>query len=508
MAKLRKSGDKRQKRNNAIANPPAVSREWEDIFQAIGQPSFILKPDSSIIDCNKAVADLTGKPTKYFIGKKCCEVFHGRKSPPEGCPMERVLKSGKFETSEMDVEALGMTFLISCTPVFNKAGKIHRIIHIANDVTERRQMEQEIREGEERLSIILENLPDAVFAHDLDGRIIQVNKMACTMTGYTRQELTSLTVGDIDEGSITRKDRETIWRRLKKGDSFLLVNAIHRRKDGSHYPAEIRINSIVLNKQPVMLALAQDVTERKRDEERLGIYQERLKALTAELSMAEEQERRRIAVGVHDNLGQKLAMAKLSLQVLKESVPQQNIRNELGRECDKMDEILADVRALTFELSNPVLYELGLKAAVRGWLENEIKGKAGLKYELASSGEEAELNDDIKVVVFQAIRELSTNTVKHSGAGTVKVNIDSSDSQIIVTVEDDGNGFDTGKLGLPSGTGGGFGLFSIRERLEYLGGQLKIESGPRKGTRITITVPVKHNGRAGEIDARHVAHHP
>ena len=89
------------------------------------------------------------------------------------------------------------------------------------------------------------------------------------MTGYTEDKLISMTVGDVDKGSITRKDRENIWHKLKKGDSFLLVNATHWRKDGSSYPAEIHINSIVLNKQPAMLALVQDITERKQADEKL-----------------------------------------------------------------------------------------------------------------------------------------------------------------------------------------------------------------------------------------------
>jgi PAS domain S-box-containing protein len=494
------------KRSKAKKKPRVAKHEWHDIFQAIGHPSFILKPDHSIIACNKAAAELTGKPAEYLIGKKCCEVFHKRKKPPENCPLERLLKSNEFETVEMEMEALDRTFLVSCTPVLNKSGKFDRIIHIATDITERKQIEQECQEGEERLRIILENLPDGVIVHNLDGRIIQANKAACSMTGYSENELTSLTISDIDKESVVRKDKETIWHKLKKGDLFLLVNATIRRKNGTRYPAEIRINSIVLNKQPVMLGLVQDVTERKRADEKLRDYQKQLKALASELSIAEEQERRRIAVGVHDNLGQRLAMAKLNLQVLAESASQQDIRVAIESECETMNEILADVRALTFELSNPVLYEIGLEAAVKSWLENEIKGKTGLKYRFVSAGKHMKLNDDIKVVLFQAVRELLTNTVKHAGAENIKVDIDHRDAEVVVIVEDDGQGFDASNLGLPSGTRGGFGLFNIRERIEYMGGQIDVVSGPGKGARIVITVPVKNNGQANKTKAQQVVH--
>jgi PAS domain S-box-containing protein len=311
------------------------------------------------------------------------------------------------------------------------------------------------------------------------------------MTGYTRKELTSMKVSDIDEGSLTRKDRETIWNRLKKGDSFLLVNAAHRRKDGSRYPAEIRLNSVILNNRPVILALAQDVTERKRDEERLRLYQEQLKSLSAELSFAEERERRRIAVEIHDNIGQKLAMAKLNMQFIKDSLSEQSALSAIDGACRTIDEIIEDSRSLIFDLSNPILYEIGLEEAVHAFMKNEIQDKGGPNCEFISAGDKIELDDDTKVVLFKAVRELLVNTFKHAGAKNIKVGISKHGNEVEIIVEDDGAGFDAGKLGLPSGTKGGFGLFNIKEKMEYMGGRLEIESHPGKGTRIVITAPVE-----------------
>jgi PAS domain S-box-containing protein len=398
----------------------------------------------------------------------------------------------------MEMEAMDRTFLVSCTPVFDKSGVLVRIIHIATDITEYKLAEEKLHESEEGFRIILENLPNGVFVHDLDGRIIQVNRSARAMTGYTEGELASMTVSDIDKGSITRKDRENIWSKLEKGDSFLLANATHWRKDGSQYPAEIRINSIVLNKEPAMLALVQDITERKHAEEKLRDNQKQLKALAAELSYAEERERRRIAIGIHDNIGQKLAMAKLNLQFIKDSVTKQSARSAIDGACDMMNEIIDDIRSLTFELSNPILYEIGLEEAIGTLLKNEIQDKGGPNCKLISAGGKIELDEDTKVVLFKAIRELLVNVVKHAGAKNIKVGISRRDNEVKVTVEDDGAGFDVSKLGLPSGKKGGFGLFNIKERLEYMGGQLEIKSFPAKGTRVVMTAPVKKSERGRE----------
>ena len=144
------------------------------------------------------------------------------------------------------------------------------------------------------------------------------------------------------------------------------------------------------------------------------------------------------------------------------------------------------------------MYEVGFESAVKSWLKTEIQKNAGLKCEFASDDKKIELDEDIKVVLFKATCELLINIVKHAGAKTVKVGIARRDNEIQVTVEDDGTGFDVSKLGLPSGKEGGFGLFSIKERLEYIGGRLEIESSPVKGTRVIITAPAKESERGRE----------
>jgi signal transduction histidine kinase len=215
------------------------------------------------------------------------------------------------------------------------------------------------------------------------------------------------------------------------------------------------------------------------------------KALASELSLAEERERRRIAAGIHDDLGQKLVMVKFRLQALRETVSDSNMREALNNECITMGDILDDIHSLTFELSNPLLYEVGFESAMKSWLKTEIQKNAGLKCEFTSGDKKVELDEDVKIVLFKATGELLINIIKHAGAKTVKVSVAERNDEVEVAVEVDGVGFDISKLGLPSGKKGGFGLFSIRERLEYIGGHLEIESHKGKGTRVVMTAPTK-----------------
>ncbi|HAJ28351.1 MAG TPA: hypothetical protein DCG53_14110 [Syntrophus sp. (in: bacteria)] len=134
-------------RNLAEHDVIQVRKDWENIFQAIGHPTVILDPQHKIIAANKAVVCASDLSLTELLGKKCCEIFHDKDtiSPPKFCPMESLLASGQVETEDMEMEAFGGVFLVSCTPVFDQQGRIEKIIHIATDITDRKQAEDEIR---------------------------------------------------------------------------------------------------------------------------------------------------------------------------------------------------------------------------------------------------------------------------------------------------------------------------------------------------------------------------
>ena len=239
---------------------------------------------------------------------------------------------------------------------------------------------------------------------------------------------------------------------------------------------------------------------RKRAAQELLEKQAQLKTLTSELALAEEHERRRIAMGIHDGIGQKLAMAKLELQSLISSLSDSEVSTSLQSVCAGIDRAITDAHSLTFELSNPALYELSFDAAIEQWLFEQIEKKHGIKCSVASYPEHVELGADLKVLLFRAIRELAVNVVKYAKATTLRVNIKKGKDRILISAKDDGVGF------VPSEAGvfllnekGGFGLYNIREGLEHLGGGVKIQSTPGHGARITLTAPLQRrdNTKAG-----------
>jgi signal transduction histidine kinase len=236
--------------------------------------------------------------------------------------------------------------------------------------------------------------------------------------------------------------------------------------------------------------LEEQVAERKRAERKLISYQKRLKSLASELSSIEEKERRRIASELHDRIGQTLVAMNIKLVGLRElSTP--NERNIVIDEIRTLlEETVQDTRTLTFELSPPVLYELGFEPAVE-WLIEQFQEQHKILIELVTDEGYKPLVDDIRILLFKSLRELLTNIVKHARAHSTKVLLKNEDGNIRIVVEDDGVGFDISGFRSKISKAGGFGLFNIRERLEYLGGHLEVVSKPGHGTQITLTAPLK-----------------
>ena len=143
MAVMQDISERRHYQDQLIAS----QKEWEDIFQAIGQPTIILDPQNGIIKANKAALNITGLSEKQLTGRKCFDIFHTTVRPPESCPMEALLHKGSLETVEMVMEALGGTFLVSCTPIIDTNGNIEKIIHIATDITETKKLESHLRQA-------------------------------------------------------------------------------------------------------------------------------------------------------------------------------------------------------------------------------------------------------------------------------------------------------------------------------------------------------------------------
>lgn len=239
--------------------------------------------------------------------------------------------------------------------------------------------------------------------------------------------------------------------------------------------------------------LRREMDARTSAEERLRGYQVRLSLLADQLDRAAERERRQIAEGLHDQVGATLALCRMRIEALGERCSG-DVAEEMAHVRALIEETIEYTRTLTFQLSPPLLYEVGFEAAVKRLAET-IGRRHDVAARFRDDGEPKPLGEGVRGVLFQAVREAVVNVVKHARASSMCVAVGRDADSVVVEVSDDGVGFDADQA---TALGEGFGLFCMRERLAHLQGQCHIESAPGEGTRIVLTVPVTGQGPGEE----------
>jgi PAS domain S-box-containing protein len=217
---------------------------------------------------------------------------------------------------------------------------------------------------------------------------------------------------------------------------------------------------------------------------RISEYQSRLRSLASELALTGERERRRIAQELHNEIGHNLALLKFKLGEQRGLLPDHDLEQLLS----VLETTIQATRTLTFELSPPVLHELGLGAALE-WLAHQLEANYGIACRFHDDRRPKPLSDDLRVELFQAVRELLTNTGKHSRAASASLRAWVDGGQLYIEVTDDGTGFDPEKQRRES-AGLGWGLFGIRERLAHLGAHMELDTAPGRGTRVVLSAPL------------------
>jgi PAS domain S-box-containing protein len=282
---------------------------------------------------------------------------------------------------------------------------------------------------------------------------------------------------------------ESVSKALNEGKEFDIDHRIIRT-DGSERVVNVKAEVVYdSNHKPVkVVGTLHDITEQIKAENEILENQRSLRALAAELQIVEEQERRRIAQDLHDSIGQILSFSGRELKNLQKSVSEKAAKT-LQEVANQLDNAVEQTRTLSFDLSPSTLYDLGLEVAIEDLLDR-ISQKRNIKCHFKSCESAKPLADDVKVLLYRSARELLINAVKHANASFLKVSLSRSRSDICIKVEDDGRGFDTSILESGSKKAKGFGIFSIRERLNHIGGHMRIESAEGKGTRAILTAPL------------------
>ncbi len=348
-----------------------------------------------------------------------------------------------------------------------------------------------LRDSAGRFRTIFEGSTVGIALLNREFRIVEGNSALQEILGYSQDELTEMKFSHFglpDEDASCKK----LFNELLEGErqSFRLEKQ-YKRKDGRLSWGRLTVFPFqgVGNEGQFAMGMLEDIGEQKHTEIRIRDYQEKLRSVALELSVAEERERRRLATDLHDHVGQILALAQSKLGAVRGSAsaclaaPMDEIYRLIEQTIDY-------TRSMTFELSPPILYDLGFEAAVE-WLGELLQEQYGIRLKVAADRTPKPLDDELRIFLFQLVRELLVKVVKHSKPNNVAVLINRNGKNMWVKIENDGAELDLATESF-SPSPDGLGLFSILERLKYLGGRLEVESTPNQGTLLTMVVPLKY----------------
>jgi PAS domain S-box-containing protein len=494
---------------------------FSDIVEKSPDGVQIADQSGYIIYSNPAVEEIYGLSHEELKGKHISELTEDSEFA-NNVIIPSINKHGKWdgEIRVRDKNGKAFPIWLAAFMVNDSNGQPMGIIGIVRDLTERKLAEEALRESEEKYRLLFEKAPLGIFHFDKDGNVTDCNEKFAEIIGAPKEKIVNFNLmKSLKDKKMIEAVKVTLNGKFGyyEGDYLSVVG-------GKLTPVKADFGPILSKSGSVKggIGVFEDITERKQAEEKLkkyheqleelvrertrelveankhlqveiGVrkkaekqlikYQKQLQSLTSQLSLIEENEKRRIATELHDCVGQTLALSKIKLGLLNKSVSTPEHKDIIREILQLIEQTIKETRTLTFELSPPILYELGLRQAVK-WLIDQFREKHGLNITLEDNGVEKPFDNNTRFFLFQAVRELLVNVVKHAKANNVKITMRGDNSRLRITIEDDGVGFSSN-----ANNYSGYGLFNIRERMNHINGTFEIKSIPGQGTTVILDAP-------------------
>lgn len=462
-----------------------------------------------IMSWNRGAQRLFGYTAEDMIGQPVQRLIPKDRFDEEPRILEQIRQGHRidhYETVRQRKNGSLVDISLTVSPIKDGRGRIVGASKIARDITEH-------KETERHLAHLVEALPAAVFTTNAEGLITHYNQAAVDLWGCRPTPGVTYWSGSWrlsgPDGRPLTDDGCPLRQALTRGRPILGLEAKIQQPDGTlipvtHHSTPLRNEAEELFGTVNMLV---DLTERKHAEQQLQesaselearitertrellASQERLRALASELTLTEQRERRRLATELHDYLAQLVVASRLRLSQIIPRVGDPAVSSNLAQVDTMLDQALTYTRSLVAELSPQILYQFGLAKSLL-WLGEQMK-QHNLRVSVELGSKPFTLPDDQAVLLFQSVRELLFNIIKHAKTdqATLTVSVDTQE-ELWICVEDEGVGFDVSNITSPGEPHGKFGLLSIRERMELLGGECELSSAPGVGTIAILHLPL------------------
>jgi PAS domain S-box-containing protein len=368
------------------------------------------------------------------------------------------------------------------------SGRVSRVQGVVFDITERKQALEALRTSELRFRAVFDSVGEAVFVISPDGRFLDVNPSAERVFGYTADELRGRSTEILH---VDRQHYEEFLARVAGPFARGMATRFEfdlKRRNGEVFPTDRVVSQLRgPDGEPIgIVSVVRDISERRKADTILRESREQLRALSQHLLEALELERRHLARGLHDDIGQLLTAVRLNIQTAQRTTGAETAAGLLDEALAVIDKGIEAVRGLALDLRPPLLDDVGLAAALRWYLDRHA-ARAGLAVNLVTCALNCRLPGDVETACFRVAQEAVTNVVRHASARKVEVEVRCQDGWADLFIRDDGVGFDVAERARRTES---VGLLGMRERVLLLGGEITVDSGSERGTTVWARIPV------------------
>ncbi len=454
------------------------AEQYRLLFERSPIPMWIYDPQTlKIVTVNQAAVLKYGYSDEEFMSLRIHELHRDEDLKMVKAEIKRSIKqkSTGFDTwiqETKDGEKLVVE--LSGSEIFYE-NKIHRLI-IANDITERKQAEKQLKESEEQYRLLFEQNPIPMWIYDPDTfYFTETNDAAVEKYGYSREEFKEMTILEIRPEEDIEKVRKTSENNRMKGPSFF-EEWTHCTKDDQKLKVMISASDIFYEGKHQRLVIANDITEQRKAEER---------AISAIIE-GEERERMRIAKELHDGLGQYLSAANMNLKSVYEDADKlsEKLSDTFDNGLQLLNYAISETRNISQNLLPKAIQDYGLELAIES-LVNQLKKSTNIRYYLYRNLNNVEIPENVQINLYRISQEALNNAIRHGEPDTINIQLIYSLGEILLTIEDDGKGFDVKEK-----EGTGLGLRSMKTRVGAMSANLDIISTLGRGTIVSVVVPI------------------
>ena len=375
-------------------------------------------------------------------------------------------------------------------PWGEREGKPEGVLIFSEDITARKRMEATLRESEATIRALLETAAQSILAVDLDGAVVLANRMAVEMFGHAHSELLGMPLEKLIPERLRARHlshRAEFAASPRTRPMGVGIDLQGLRKDGTEFPIEVSLSTVQTGRGTLAVAFVTDITKRKQAETSLRNSENELRALARSLLTAQEDERRRVARDLHDDVTQRLAL--LSIEIGKLAAGTSSSVDEITARLRSFQSQARhasnEVRRLSHGLHPSVIEDFGLSTALEEFCEEFAKTQ-GITLKFNDLAAVEGLSAESASCLYRIAQECLRNVAKHARATEVRVGLTNDGVHVQLVVKDDGAGFSAGV----EGAGSGLGLISMKERIRMVNGTLSISSQLEQGTEIVASVPL------------------